>query len=78
VFLGRLAGVPSDGVPYPVFAYLGLLLWGYFSGAVTRSAASLAGNAHLLTRGYFPRVLVPLASTLASSTSASAFSRSPR
>jgi lipopolysaccharide transport system permease protein len=65
VFLGRLAGVPSDGVPYPVFAYLGLLLWGYFAGAVTRSAASLVGNAHLLTRVYFPRVLVPLASTLA-------------
>jgi len=65
VFLGRLAGVPSDGVPYPVFAYLGLLLWGYFAGAVTRSAASLVGNAHLLTRVYFPRVLVPLASTIA-------------
>ena len=65
VFLGRLAGVPSDGAPYPVFAYLGLLLWGYFAGAVTRSAASLVSNAHLLTRVYFPRLLVPLASTLA-------------
>jgi lipopolysaccharide transport system permease protein len=65
VFLGTLAGVPSDGIPYPVFSYLGLALWTYFAAAVTRSGASLAGNAHLLTRVYFPRVLVPLSATLA-------------
>jgi lipopolysaccharide transport system permease protein len=64
IFLGRLAGVPSDGVPYPVFSYLGLLPWTYFSGAVTRAGASVVGNAHLLTRVYFPRVLVPLSATL--------------
>jgi lipopolysaccharide transport system permease protein len=64
IFLGRLAGMPSDGVPYPVFAYLGLLPWSYFSGAVTRAGTSVVGNAHLLTRVYFPRVLVPLSATL--------------
>jgi lipopolysaccharide transport system permease protein len=64
IFLGRLAGVPSDGVPYPIFSYLGLLPWMYFSGAVTRSGASVVGSAHLLTRVYFPRVLVPLSATL--------------
>ncbi len=64
IFLGRLAGMPSDGVPYPVFSYLGLLPWTYFSGAVTRAGTSVVGNAHLLTRVYFPRVLVPLSATL--------------
>ena len=65
VFLGRLAGLPSDGIPYPVFAYLGLLPWGYFSGAVNRCSASLVGNASLLGKVYFPRVLIPMSSTLA-------------
>jgi lipopolysaccharide transport system permease protein len=65
VFLGALAGVPSDGLPYPVFAYLGLLPWTYFAGAIARSGASMVANAHVLTRVYFPRLLVPLSATLA-------------
>jgi lipopolysaccharide transport system permease protein len=65
VFLGTLGGMPSDGLPYPLFAYLGLLPWTYFAGAVTRAGASLVGNAHLLTRVYFPRVLVPMSAALA-------------
>ena len=64
VFLGRLAKVPSDGIPYPVFTYLGLLPWLYFSNAVSRSAASLVNNSHLLSKVYFPRVLIPLGATL--------------
>ena len=64
VFLGRLAGVPSDDIPYPVFAYLGLLPWTYFSGAISRSSASLVGNAGLLGKVYFPRVLIPLGAIL--------------
>jgi lipopolysaccharide transport system permease protein len=60
VFLGRLAKMPSDGIPYPVFSYLGLLPWGYFSNAITRSGASLVSNAQLLSKVYFPRVLIPL------------------
>ena len=64
VFLGRLAGVPSDGIPYPVFAYLGLLPWTYFSSAIARASASLVGNAGLLGKVYFPRVLIPFAAVL--------------
>jgi lipopolysaccharide transport system permease protein len=64
VFLGRLAKVPSDGVPYPVFSYLGLLPWSYFAGAVTRSSMSLVGNSNLLSKVYFPRILIPLSAIL--------------
>ncbi len=64
VFLGSLAGVPSDGVPYPVFAYLGLLPWTYFSSTVTRGAMSLVAHANLLGKVYFPRVLIPLSAAL--------------
>lgn len=64
IFLGHLAGVPSDGIPYPVFSYLGLLPWTYFSGAVTRGSASLVSNASLLSKVYFPRVLIPLSAVL--------------
>ena len=64
VFLGKLAKVPSDGIPYPVFSYLGLLPWMYFANAVTRSSSSLVGNANLLSKVYFPRVLIPFSGTL--------------
>jgi lipopolysaccharide transport system permease protein len=52
-------------VPYPIFAYSGLLLWTFFSSAIFGSGNSLVGNAHLITKVYFPRLLVPLASILA-------------
>jgi len=65
LFLGALAGVPSDGIPYPVFAYLGLLPWQLFSGTVGRTSGSIVGSAHLISQVYFPRVLIPVASTLA-------------
>jgi lipopolysaccharide transport system permease protein len=64
IFLGRLAGVPSDGMPYAVFAYLGLLPWTCFASAVTRAGGSLVANAALITRVYVPRVVVVLAATL--------------
>ncbi len=64
IFLGKLAKVPSDGVPYPVFSYLGLLPWMYFSNAVTRSSMSLVANSNLLSKVYFPRILMPLSGTL--------------
>lgn len=64
VFLGRLAKVPSDGIPYPVFSYLGLLPWTYFANAITRSGSSLVSNANLLSKVYFPRVLIPLSGVL--------------
>jgi len=65
VFLGVIVRVPSDNVPYPIFAYAGLLLWSFFSSAISGSGNSLVGNAHLITKVYFPRLLVPLASILA-------------
>ena len=65
VFLGVIVRVPSDNVPYPLFAYSGLLLWTFFSGAISGGGNSLVGNAHLITKVYFPRLLVPLASILA-------------
>jgi lipopolysaccharide transport system permease protein len=59
LFFGRLAGVPSDGVPYPLFAFAGLLPWVFFSNAVSNSGNSLVGSANLITKVYFPRLLVP-------------------
>ncbi|MCA1632234.1 MAG: ABC transporter permease [Acidobacteria bacterium] len=61
VFLGMLVRVPSDGFPYALFAYAGLLPWMFFSSAVTASANSLVANAHLITKVYFPRLIVPTA-----------------
>lgn len=61
-FFGRLAGMPSDGVPYPIFAYTGLLPWTFFSNAVTNSGNSLVGNSNLVTKIYFPRMIIPIAS----------------
>ena len=59
VFLGKLARVPSDGIPYPIFVYAGLLPWIFFSSAVTSSGNSLVGSAHLITKVYFPRMIIP-------------------
>jgi lipopolysaccharide transport system permease protein len=65
VFFGRLAKVPSDGIPYPVFAYTALLPWQLFLFALTESSNSLVGNQNLVTKVYFPRLVIPLSSTLA-------------
>jgi lipopolysaccharide transport system permease protein len=62
LFFGRLAGMPSDGIPYPIFAYAGLLPWTFFSNAVTTSGNSLVGNSNLITKVYFPRMVIPIAS----------------
>lgn len=63
---GRLAKLPSDGLPYPVFVLAGLVPWLFFSNAVSNAAHSLVGSANLLTKIYFPRVLVPSAAVGAS------------
>ena len=60
----RLAKVPSDGIPYPLFAFVGLSVWSYHASSVTRATQSLVGNAPLVTKVYFPRLLVPLAAVL--------------
>jgi lipopolysaccharide transport system permease protein len=64
IFFGRLAKMPSDGVPYPLFALAALVPWTYFATAASNGAASLVGNQHLIAKVYFPRVLVPLAAVL--------------
>lgn len=61
LFFGVLAGIKSDNVPYPLFAYAGLLPWTFFANAVTQSSNSLVGNANLITRVYFPRLIMPTA-----------------
>jgi homopolymeric O-antigen transport system permease protein len=58
----RLAKLPSDGVPYPIFAYCALVPWTYFSTALTQASGSLLLNERLITRVYFPRLIIPLAS----------------
>jgi lipopolysaccharide transport system permease protein len=65
LFFGRFAGIPSDGVPYPLFAFAGLLPWTFFSNAVSSSSNSLVGNANLITKVYFPRIVIPGAATAA-------------
>jgi lipopolysaccharide transport system permease protein len=61
VFLGRLAGVPSDGIPYPVFVYAGFSIWIYFATSMTAAVQSLVDNRELVTKVYFPRLLAPFA-----------------
>src|SRR5215813_1969435 len=65
IFFGRLAGVASSGIPYPLFALGGLVPWTFFSNAITASGNSLVGSAHLITKVYFPRLIVPAAAMLA-------------
>ena len=64
IIFGKFADFPSDDLPYPVFTYSGLLLWTYFASSLTRSAMSLVANAALVTKVYFPRVLLPAASVV--------------
>jgi len=65
IFFGRLAKVPSDGIPYPIFVYVGLLPWTYFANALSASGNSLVGSANLITKVYFPRSIIPTSASLA-------------
>jgi lipopolysaccharide transport system permease protein len=62
IIFGKFAKVPSEGVPYPIFAYAGLLPWICFSESISRGGLGLVGNANLISKIYFPRLLIPLAS----------------
>ncbi len=62
VIFGRFAGIPSDGHPYPIFVYAGLLPWTFFSVSVTQASQSLLNQQHLLTKVYLPRLFLPAAS----------------
>lgn len=62
LFFGKLARMPSDGVPYPLFSFAALVPWTLFSNGLSQSSNSLVGSAHLITKVYFPRLLIPIAS----------------
>jgi len=64
LIFGLLLQVPSGDVPYPVFAYTALLPWNYFSGALARSSTSLVGSANLITKVYFPRLIIPMSAVV--------------
>ena len=63
-FFGTIMNIASDGVPYPIFSYAGLILWMYFTSAVSTASGSLIGNTNLITKVYFPRIIIPLAATM--------------
>lgn len=64
IFFGKLAKIPSEGIPYPVFTYAALLPWSYFSQSLSACSNSLIGNSHLITKVYFPRLVIPISSVL--------------
>ena len=64
LFFGRLAKVPSDGIPYPIFTFCALLPWQLFAHALTESSNSLVANERLITKVYFPRLVVPMSAVL--------------
>jgi len=64
VIFGHFARIPSDGLPYPIFAYCALLPWNYFAMALNRCIVSVVGEAHLISKVYFPRLILPLAGTV--------------
>ncbi|HVG08814.1 MAG TPA: ABC transporter permease [Thermoanaerobaculia bacterium] len=64
IFFGRMAGIGSEGVPYPIFSYAGLLPWTFFSAGLGQASNSLVGSASLLKKVYFPRLIVPVSAVL--------------
>jgi lipopolysaccharide transport system permease protein len=66
VFFGRVLKVPSDNIPYPLFVYSGLMFWNLFSSGVSHAAESMVGNANIIKKIYFPRLIIPLSSILVS------------
>lgn len=65
LFFGKLAKIPSDGIPYPLFAYAALVPWTMFANGLSQSADSLVGSANLIKKVYFPRLVIPISSVLA-------------
>jgi len=65
LFFGNLAKIPSDGVPYPVFNFSAMVVWTYFSNTLTISGNSLLGGSNLISKVYFPRLIIPLTSVVA-------------
>jgi len=65
IVFGKFAGMPSDGIPYPLFAYVGTLGWAFFSNAITSGGNSVVSSANLITKTYFPRIIIPAAAVVA-------------
>jgi len=64
LFFGQLAKMPSDGIPYPIFSYAALVPWTFFANGLSQSSNSLVGSANLITKVYFPRLVVPISSVI--------------
>lgn len=64
IFFGELAKIPSDGVPYPIFVYVGLLFWQFFSTALSDTSNTLISNQSIITKVYFPRLILPISSVM--------------
>jgi len=64
IFFGRLAKMPSDGIPYPIFVYTGLLFWQFFSTALSQTSMSLVSNTAIVTKVYFPRLILPISGVI--------------
>jgi lipopolysaccharide transport system permease protein len=64
LFFGKLAGIPSDDIPYPIFSYSALVPWQFFANALSQSSASLVASANLIRKVYFPRLVVPISAVL--------------
>ena len=63
LFFGHLAKMPSDGIPYPIFSFAALVPWAFFANGLSQSSNSLVGSSNLITKVYFPRLIIPLASS---------------
>lgn len=64
IFFGQLAGIASDGVPYPIFVYVGLLFWQFFSSALSDTSTALVSNQSIVTKIYFPRLILPVSAVI--------------
>lgn len=64
LFFGKLLKIPSDGIPYPIFVYTGLLFWQFFSGALSETSSTLTTNQAIITKVYFPRLILPLSAVV--------------
>jgi lipopolysaccharide transport system permease protein len=60
IFFGKLAAMPSDGIPYPIFVYVGLILWQFFSGSLSQISLCFVGHKEIITKVYFPRIILPI------------------
>jgi len=64
IFFGRMAGIETGGIPYPIFVYTGLLFWTYFASSLNSASASMVANQSMVQKIYFPRLIMPISSTI--------------